>query len=209
LPKTEKHLLGIMFGREMHVRDGKVTYQHRKLAKAMEYVPQDRRRVAVDIGGHVGLWSMWMVQDFQQVRAFEPMPYLAEAYRFNVPGNNWILHQNALGNHMGTVTMDLTTDNTGNTHVKAEGGTTPLYTLDSFKFKDVDFIKIDVEGYEQSVIEGALETIQRCRPVMVVEQKGRDAAYFKTKLHGATAILHDLGMKSVHVIGGDHILVWQ
>jgi FkbM family methyltransferase len=45
----------------------------------------------------------------------------------------------------------------------------PARTIDSYKFDDVDVIKIDVEGSELFVIEGADETIKRCRPSVQVE----------------------------------------
>jgi FkbM family methyltransferase len=45
----------------------------------------------------------------------------------------------------------------------------PCRTIDSYNFDDVDAIKIDVEGSELFVMEGALETIKRCRPAVQVE----------------------------------------
>jgi len=45
----------------------------------------------------------------------------------------------------------------------------PLRTLDSFDFKDVSFVKIDVEGSELEVLEGGRRTISRDRPHLLVE----------------------------------------
>jgi len=42
-------------------------------------------------------------------------------------------------------------------------------TLDSYQFEDVDIIKIDVEGYELLVLEGATTTISRNRPIIQIE----------------------------------------
>ena len=42
-------------------------------------------------------------------------------------------------------------------------------TLDSFAFRDVCVIKVDVEGSEMEVLEGARETILRDRPPLIVE----------------------------------------
>ena len=47
---------------------------------------------------------------------------------------------------------------------------TPLVSLDSQNFKRVDFIKIDVEGMELEVLNGASKILKRSRPVMLVEQ---------------------------------------
>ena len=43
----------------------------------------------------------------------------------------------------------------------------PVRTLDSFEFEDVDFLKMDVEGYERHVLLGAVETLKRERPTMI------------------------------------------
>lgn len=45
----------------------------------------------------------------------------------------------------------------------------PCRTIDSYLFEDVDVIKIDVEGSELMVMEGAIDTITRCRPSVQVE----------------------------------------
>ncbi len=42
-------------------------------------------------------------------------------------------------------------------------------TLDSYEFKDVDIIKIDVEGFEYDVMLGAVNTIEKYKPVVQVE----------------------------------------
>jgi FkbM family methyltransferase len=51
-----------------------------------------------------------------------------------------------------------------------------LCSIDQFAFDDVGFIKIDVEGHEESVIHGAIDTIRRCRPAILVEIEERHNA---------------------------------
>jgi hypothetical protein len=74
-------------------------------------------------------------------------------------------------------------------------------------FENVDFIKIDVEGYELPVVKGAVETITACKPNMVIEQKGNDRFYGQDRA-AALSFLMGLGMKQLDVISGDYILGW-
>lgn len=46
-------------------------------------------------------------------------------------------------------------------------------TLDSFEFESPGFIKIDVEGHEEKVLRGARETLQRCKPSLLIEIEER------------------------------------
>jgi FkbM family methyltransferase len=54
----------------------------------------------------------------------------------------------------------------------------PARTIDSYNFEDVDAIKIDVEGSELFVIEGADATIKRCRPSVQVEIVPKQCAHY-------------------------------
>lgn len=71
--------------------------------------------------------------------------------------------------------------------------TTPVTTIDAVCERegniDVSFIKVDVEGFEPKVIEGAAATIERCRPSLLLEiedrhlaRYGRDANAFADEL---------------------------
>jgi FkbM family methyltransferase len=44
-----------------------------------------------------------------------------------------------------------------------------IKTLDSYNFENVDIIKIDCEGYEYPILQGAEQTIRRCRPIIQIE----------------------------------------
>lgn len=227
LPKDEHHLKEMI---ELHSKigdiDGKGTYQLHKLRKALALVPAERRRVAIDIGAHIGTWSMHLVKEFDWLQAFEPIPAHRAIYPYNVPMDTVTLHPTALGNRVGTVELHWDPCHTGNTHrnvelwsagvpLPAQPGrpspeiiTAPIRPLDDFGFTEVDFIKIDVEGVEMEVVEGARETIVENRPWMVVEQKGNDAKYYGQRRNEASAFLCGLGMKVYENISGDHIMGW-
>jgi hypothetical protein len=51
------------------------------------------------------------------------------------------------------------------------------FKLDDFNLGDIDYIKIDVDGYELNVLNGAKETINKYKPILVIEQEnGEDSA---------------------------------
>ena len=57
---------------------------------------------------------------------------------------------------------------------ESQGEAVPLIPLDCMEFRDYDLIKIDVEGMEKSVLQGAEQTIRRCKPVLYVENDRDD-----------------------------------
>jgi len=187
--------------------DGKATYQIRKLRAAMEYVKQFR--VAIDCGGHIGTWSMHLAKRFQTLHAFEPVAAFRECFLKNVEAKNVLLYPVALGAQNGSVAMHIDPADTGGTHVACDGDI-EMRTLDEFDFADVDFLKIDCEGYEHHVVAGARETLLRCRPCVIVEQKqhimGRN---FGLKGTPAVDILKILGARVVREISGDYIMVFE
>lgn len=50
--------------------------------------------------------------------------------------------------------------------------TVPVFTIDMFDIENVDYIKIDVEGFEKKILLGGQRTIDRCSPLIVIEQNG-------------------------------------
>jgi FkbM family methyltransferase len=84
--------------------------------------------------------------------------------------SNIIFHRVALGDKHQIVEMNRSnSSNEGNTSVGFGGDTVEMQRLDDLRLTNVSLIKIDVEGYEDQVIEGALETILSQKPVLIVE----------------------------------------
>lgn len=80
--------------------------------------------------------------------------------------------------------------------------------LDSWNFHEVDFIKIDVEGWERKVVMGAEETIRRDKPVIVIEQLGHEIRYGDAPF-AALDILKSWGMVSLRPnMKGDYYMGW-
>jgi hypothetical protein len=79
--------------------------------------------------------------------------------------------------------------------------------LDDFAFDEVDFIKVDVEGFELQVLEGARETLARCRPIVIVEQKDFAGRYGGER-YGAAELLQSLGAVVLAQVVQDLIFGW-
>ena len=199
LPDKESHLT-------QWAKEDDWRYQGEKLDAALKYVK--KRDVAVDVGGHCGLWSKEMVKEFKQVIAFEPIPDHRACYMLNVKGN-YTLFPFALGEKEGTVRMYVNPESTGDTRVSDKGQIeAQMKRLDDVYQGPCDFLKIDTEGYEEFVLRGAIELLKH-KPVVIVEQKKDMAKDFGLELLGAVKLLKSFGYKQKELIHGDYILVHE
>ena len=193
------------------VIEGRLTYQYHKLDASMKWCKSFR--LAVDAGAHIGTWAHWLAYKFNHVHAFEPVSDFRTCFLRNVPRADKVtLYPVALGALAGKVRMSIDPADTGGTHVDptAEDGTVELRTLDSFELTDVDYFKVDAEGYELNIVQGAVETLKRCRPCCVIEQKQHKmAANYGAKGTPAVDFLKSLGAVVRKEIGGDWILSWD
>jgi len=138
--------------------------------------------IALDIGAHIGTHTVTMskaVGPSGQVFAFEPSRKIYRELCMNMTLNccyNVTTIRSALGKRQGVIQVveSLPYNEGGSYVIENEGGlnTAYLLRLDDFQFANVSFIKIDVENMEADVLEGALETIQRCHPILLIEIQG-------------------------------------
>lgn len=211
LPATEEHLVAhIERGPEFA---GAGTYQLVKLQAAFPHIKNFRH--AVDIGAHVGLWSRILARCFARLTAFEPIEHHRACFKENVPSGQGCeieLHPFALASTDELLRFAIAPDNSGGTHVKLEedgsGPQVVARTLDSFALTQVDFLKIDCEGYEYFILKGAEETIRRDRPCIVVEQKPGKGSMYGLDDKEAVKLLQSWGAELKFEIAGDFCLVW-
>jgi len=180
-------------------------YQAEKFKHALAWV--DKRRVAVDIGAHCGLWSMQMARKFDRVIAFEPLDRHIECFKKNVEGIE--LHQLCLGDRRGSCDIKVVETLSGRSHVNGEDGDYLMAKLDNMELETVDFIKVDAEGYELFILKGAEKTLLRCRPCVIVEQKQGMAGKYGIADGEAIAYLESLGAKQRDEIHGDFVMSWD
>jgi len=172
----------------------------------------NNRKVALDIGANIGLWSRDLCNTFEKVIAFEPVAQFRDCLRRNVHHAALQINECALGETDTSIEMVITPGNTGHSHVNQDTvgvGSIPMRRLDSLNLQDVGYIKIDCEGYELPIVRGAEETIKRCRPVMVVEQKlHEDTGKTVETQFDAAELIKSWGAKELARVRHDVILGW-
>jgi FkbM family methyltransferase len=146
----------------------------------------------VDVGANIGLWSVSAAEAVggHRIAAFEPNPAtfarLQENARRNPRASEMQLVQCALGACDGEISLHCSDDHNVSSVLPLAGSTricrVPLRTLDSFlsSWSRVQGIKIDAEGFELAVLQGARALLSRDRPWLIVE--------FNTELAGTRTL---------------------
>jgi FkbM family methyltransferase len=147
--------------------------------------------VAVDAGANVGVFTIPLAQAVGpqgRILAFEPLPANVKRLESNVARNaltNVEIHSLALGVEDGMTVLRLSDDPAYSSTVKVRQNrangrtiTVPVARLDSVWHQcgrpDVSTMKIDVEGAESLVLQGAEQLLAACRPVLLIEADSLD-----------------------------------
>jgi FkbM family methyltransferase len=152
----------------------------------------NRDRLALDVGANRGQLTPFLLRYSSAVHCFEPIPALCDHLRYRFRGCRVSVENCALGNVTGTLPLHIPIlkglrIDTRSSLVKTfsddvvrgeriesvERVLVPVRRLDDLRLRNVGFIKIDVEGYESEVLEGARETIDACHPNFLVEIEQR------------------------------------
>lgn len=132
----------------------------------LEYLKPMKPKCFVDIGANIGNHSLFFhLNGTKEIHAFEPQEDNFKLLEKNCPFAN--VYNIALGDVNRMVSMTKFPQNMGACWVK-EGKDVEMRTLDSFELKP-DLIKIDVERLETKVLQGALKTLKKYSPRLIVE----------------------------------------
>lgn len=175
----------------------------------------------IDAGAHIGTHTLALAQlagPEGRVYAFEPQRKLYRELVYNMRLNNAanvVPLRFALGERAGVIEMaPATAGNEGGTQVGVGGDRVELRSLDSFNFRNVSFVKIDVEGFEDQVLDGARQTIQRNRPAILIEIQGGQryesaSPGMRAAIDGTRARLVAMGYKVERVHAHDYLALPQ
>jgi FkbM family methyltransferase len=154
------------------------TYEEHMQAAVLQHVRPGM--FVLDVGAHAGFQALLMAASGARVLCFEPEPSNQQTIRQQIKVNPQFeitLNSQALSNRSGTALLILKGSMSRlASETTAEGIEVETRTLDSFRL-DLDLIKIDVEGHERQVLEGAIDTLTRCRPIVLCDHN--DAVTFQ------------------------------
>jgi FkbM family methyltransferase len=187
--------------------DGLLLYQRFMLDRAVATC--GRRRTAVDGGAHVGLWSLALRRVFRHVVAFEPQPDNAQCFSANCGAfDNVRLDERALASANGFGSLAGSMKKSMGWSMAPRSPATTARIIRKTRLDDVpdirnvDLIKLDVEGYEYEALIGAEQIIHRDKPIIVIEEK-------LDPEQRASRLLEAWGMNIAFSKKHDRLYTWQ
>lgn len=151
--------------------------RHRRDSDKAVKLCRKPRRVAVQAGGFTGLWAMHLSRYFTRVITAEPEESNWACLQRNLAAfkraGRIEAHNAMLGERAGRGTIQFSRKNAGGHRPRYDGvGKTPVMAIDDLGLENVGLIVLDIEGGELPALMGAVRTISRCRPVLMMEVRG-------------------------------------
>jgi FkbM family methyltransferase len=178
------------------------TFYEMDILKAMEkYI--DQNSVVVDVGSNIGNHILYFgkILEAKKIYGFEPMNDVFNVLKKNLELNELTskvkIYNIALGSKIGKGTIDYDgsmINNLGATSIKKdENGEFKIEKLDNVLMneKNINFIKIDVEGFEIEVLKGASRILQKYRPTIWIESFEENITQVKKILFSSGYILKE------------------
>jgi len=132
----------------------------------------------IDIGGYKGIQDRWKkIEQFLDFHTFEPNP--VEAKKISVNSKKFTVHTEALSDHDGEIFLNICKEPGVSSVLEPNKNFLKKFKnidrydiikklkvkckkLDSLNINKIDFIKIDVQGYNLEVLKGSIESLKKC-----------------------------------------------
>ncbi len=199
-------------------RDGVSPAELRLLEICRHRLPSDRRWIAVDVGAHLGHFTLALAASgFDEVHAFEPVPDTYRRLQRNIAMNAQLAarvtaHPLAVSSAPGSAVFGIRDHSPGQNRIATAVDPhdlpcihCPVTTLDE-QFVDrpetfLGIVKIDVEGFETAVVRGAARLLAEDRVMFVyaevipqaLHEAGSSAAELLATLAAANLVLVRFG----------------
>jgi len=197
------------------IKDGTVWEESLSKTMAKYYIPGTDM---LDIGANIGLNSL-RTDQINKITGichlFEPQSDVFLLLNLNTQSLNRKLYNMALSDNYGVISYSQNLDNIGGTVVKNSNGNNDKISvlscnLDSLTFDNkISLIKIDVEGNEIKMLNGALSTIKKHMPNIIIESFDINRpAGFDQNYPTVEKMLIDLGyIMKEHIDENNHVFI--
>lgn len=178
-------------------------------------------KTIIDVGANFGFHTLEfadLVED-GQVISFEPQKLVYYQLCGNIILNgydNITAHNIALSDEHTNLKMEnlqyhsTNTINIGNAHLDAyydlAYNDVEVRTLDSYEFQNLSVLKIDVQGYEPKVLDGAVETIKKHKPIIFIEVEKPQLQIYGWNESDVFSRLENLNYDIKKVIDAQHLV---
>lgn len=177
-------------GFKFPINIGPVTFYYRYFTNEIENIENINEKAVIDVGAYVGDSAVLFSQLTKgKVYCFEPVKdnynKLLKTIEMNALANVLPVHK-GLGAKKETLFIDV--DDSASSYMRKTAPgmeATEVTTLDSFVTESnidrVGLIKVDIEGFEQYFLQGAINTIRRDKPVLLLSIYHRGTDFFDIK----------------------------
>lgn len=151
----------------------KYIHRARDMQIAIDLIPAADRKVVVQAGGHCGMWPLYLSDRFDAVYTFEPEARNFACLARNAARSNIYACRGVLSDVARPIVLKESGKHIGSHHGRPnEQGPTPAYRIDDMHLPRLDLLVLDVEGMESLVLQGASTTLEKYRPVLMLEDRG-------------------------------------
>lgn len=160
-----------------------------------------KRRVAVQAGGHVGVYPKRIARHFGVVHSFEPDDDCFECLVENC--SHIYCYNLALGDEeKAGYLKKFNISGWSKIDDAKDGQPIQIMPLDALNIKYVDFICLDLEGHELSALDGARATIDLYKPVIQLEVHDEN-------IDDYTHYMRAINYKEVHQVSKDRVYIHE
>jgi len=153
-----------------------------KLVAVLEHIPDIDLWIdhvkdftnCVQAGGATGVFPLRLSHSFETVYTFEPQPENFHCLTVNAPSESIVKTHGAVGNRSSKVSIHNSIHerrNYGAGYIVNDPNGVAVHRIDDLKLESCGLIMLDIEGAELEALEGARDTIVRCKPLVVLEDK--------------------------------------
>jgi FkbM family methyltransferase len=171
----------------------------------------DKDKTSIDIGAQDGIYTIHMLDASRDCLAFEPRQAHALELKEMVEYLSLPVRVEAvaLSDSQGEAKMSVLERDGGRSTIERENAledpdgsekcevTVTTRRLDDYDLDAVGFVKIDVEGHELAVLRGGSATIERCRPILLIEIEER---HKPNGIHDVYEFLVNLGYEGYFIL---------